>query len=294
MKKFIKFLIFAAILCMSLMSCATTNSNKEPVIECVETELLLPDDAIGDITFFKKWRDAGKFWNTSIDSIQTEGMVSAGKRRVYSDDKLGIGNVFHSANESKAIRKICNIMKEHDATYGISVVSFDDGRVRLYTFTYFPKGRNLDSNRGELRSDFCDFFSQNHMFSQALDANDTEAMDKIDNWNRDLMTERLLSAIAIKNGSDSDEFTSALYKARHTSKNVHAYPGALVFFDMVSVYLIYDDDGTCYSTRKPGFVIDENGNFRTYDSYDYDNCETVSIENIPKEVQSVAKKSLEK
>lgn len=294
MKKNYRFFIFTVyILCTALMPCA--GANKAPVIDHIETEMLLPDDSFGDVTFFKKWNDAGKFWKTNVANIKDKGMIiSGGRRRVYSDDKLGIGNVIHSANENRYIRKICTVMKEHGVKYGISTVEFDDGRIRLYTFTYFPKGQNLDSNSGELRSDFCDFFRQNHIFSQALDANDIEAMDKLDNWNRDLMTDRLFSAMASKNGKESEEFTSLLYKARHTAKTVHRYPGPLASFDMIKVYLIYDDNGNCYSTRKPGFVIDENGDFRTYDSYEYDNCVIAPTANVPKEAQSAAKKSLEK
>lgn len=83
-------------------------------------------------------------------------------------------------------------MKECGATYGIAAADFDT-RTRNYMLTYYPKGQKLDSDVGELRNYFDDYFAEDDAFYKAYRANDRATMNKLSRENSELMKNQLLN-----------------------------------------------------------------------------------------------------
>ena len=251
-----------------------------------EPLMFLPDGALADVAFFKKWGDA----NNYIKAQNKEKIV--GKKSVAKsveiDAYLGYANIWHQveAGESKLeafdnalykaqtgvdkpkeevkienniyIKKLYDVMKECDATYGVAYASFEK-RVRQYTFTFDKKGR--------VRNSFFDYFDESHDFYKAYVAGDTNKMELLNKMNVDTMENIFIFNLRELKGKDSEEFKQELNKARHRAIKMTG-PGFLDLSSEFTVYLIYSDDGVCFSTTG-GFTIDSEGRFRTYN---YNNC----------------------
>ena len=193
MKKMFGSAFIAAIFASACIftSCASTSST-EPEVLRVEKEMVLPDGAVADIYFFKGWfgSGAGAFEKQLRTRIASEGKEIAGVEKASVDTYLGRGEIIHKANENKHIQKICDVMKECGATYGIASADFET-RTREYMLTYYEKGQKLDSDVGELRNYFADYFTEDDPFYKAYRAKDTAAMNKLSLENSNLMKNQL-------------------------------------------------------------------------------------------------------
>ncbi len=297
MKKLIGF-VFTGLVFLSL------GFSQAYKVERVENDLILPDGDVAEVTFFKKWGDASKMIKEKDKEVKTSGK-KAGGQVVQVDSYMGHGNIMHTADDNEFIKKICDIMSECGATYGVAYVdsrSAFGNKTRQYTFTYFPKGQKLNSEVPELRNSFFDYFEENHIYYQAYVNNREDIMNKINHQTRDTMEQQFLFYLEKTYGRDSEVFARALYIARHTPETVRYYPKnnpddilEIILLDMVDVYRIYSDSGVCLSLNEPSYVIDQYGSFRTYESYNFslDACRKVEKSLVPEEIQAAARKSLE-
>ena len=275
------------ILCI-IVSClfcvAALSAQKEYVIDHVEEQMILPDGAVADVAFFKKFKDGKNYAKAKKSKI-------AGKRNIShvaeKDTDLGYNNIYHKENENAYIQKICDVMKENGLTYGIAYVDFDS-RTRQYSFEYYKKGHRLDSDVGELRNTFIDYFTPDDLFLKAFFSNprQEDVMKKLNFQNADKMEDELLANLLEMYGQDSEAFKSELYRARHESRTIS--PDGID----IEVYFIYDDRGYCYSTSYGSLLaVDRNGSFWLYD-YDR-NCERIASYKVDEKVNEAAQKSLE-
>ena len=60
-------------------------------------------------------------------------------KKVETDAYLGYGNIIHKEGENEYVKKICEVMRECGATYGVAYADFGE-RSRSYVFTYFTIG----------------------------------------------------------------------------------------------------------------------------------------------------------
>ena len=297
MKKLIGF-AFASLVLLSL------GFSQAYKVERVENDVILPDGAVAEVTFFKKWGDASKMIKERDKEVKATGKKPGGQV-VQVDSYMGHGNIMHKADENEFIKKICDIMSECGATYGVAYLdstSAFGAKTRQYTFTYFPKGQKLNSDVPELRNSFFDYFEEKHIYYQAYVQNREDIMNKINHQTRDFMEQQYLFYLAKTYGRDSEELARAVYLARHTPEIVRRVPklrpddpNELPWPEMVRVYRIYSDSGVCLSLNEPSYVIDQYGSFRTYESYNFslDACRKVEKSLVPEETQAAARKSLE-
>ena len=174
---------------MTIFFCSVAIFAQEYKIERTEKAMILPDGAVADVSFFKKWGDAGKM-NKAVDKqIKSEGKQTVGKK-VETDAYLGYGNIIHKEDENEYVKKICEVMRECGATYGVAYADFGE-RSRSYVFTYFPKGEKRNSPIPELRNAFFDYFYGGHEFYIAYKNNDTVTQDRLNKTNAETMKNNL-------------------------------------------------------------------------------------------------------
>ena len=154
-----------------------------------EKQMILPDGAVADVSFFKKWGDAGKL-NKAVRKLITSEGKQIGGERVENDAYLGYGDVIYREDANEYVQRLCTVMRECGATYGIAYADFDK-RSRVYMFTYFPKGKLHNSPIAELRNDFTDYFFGSHEFYVAYRNNDTAEQNRLSRLNAETMKDNL-------------------------------------------------------------------------------------------------------
>lgn len=238
--------------------CAMAFSAPKYVIDYTEPEMVMPDGAVAEVSFFKKWGDASKF----AKEKDKEKEISKKKNLAYpveEDTSLGYANIWHQVeetgalppfartykehSENKAVKRIYNVMKKCGATYGIAYADFDK-RIRRYTFEFDKKGR--------LRNSFIDYFDLDHEFVQAFYEENYARMEEI---NLFLLKEQV--------GVDSKEFQKELYRIRHSPRSVELKSGESgeTISESFSIYYILSDDGYSYTADYPNIAVDGNGKF---------------------------------
>ena len=272
----------------------------------IEKQVILPDGAVADITFFKKWGEANKMIKEIGNKVKSEGKKTAGIE-VSLDSYLGYANIWHQVEgvknifgqiddaitdinnllyvektekdkvvteDNDAVKNIYDIMKASGVTYGIAYVNFEK-RTRQYTFTY---------QKGRLRDSFFDYFDESHEFYQAYKNKDIDKQQKIN----DMMENEYIAYLSREKGIDSKDFKWELNRARQVSKKVVTY--ILGMPNESFVHLIYSDDGHCYTTNYPYLLIDEDGVYRVYD---YNDGKAISVmkSEVPAEVLALVDKS---
>lgn len=180
------------LLSIMVASCSSTMNVEDCKSERIEKQMILPDGAVADVSFHKNWwgdASASKMENALRKRITSEGKQIAGVKE-ETDEYLGYGNIIHKATENEYIKKICDVMSECGATYGVAYVDFGQ-RTRTYVFTYFPKGERLDSPVPELRNSFFDYFYGGHEFYIAYRNKDTAEQDRLNKINAETMKNNL-------------------------------------------------------------------------------------------------------
>ena len=237
--------------------CAMAFSAPKYVIDYTEPKMVMPDGAIAEVSFFKKFGDASKF------AKEKDKEKEISKKRslacpVEEDTSLGYANIWHQVeetgalppfgtykehSENKAVKRIYDVMKECGATYGIAYADFDK-RIRRYSFEFDKKGR--------LRNTFVDYFDLDHEFVQAFYENNYAKMEEI---NLFFLKEQM--------GVDSEEFQKELYRIRHSPRSVELKSGESgeTISESFSIYYILSDDGYSYTADYPNIAVDGSGNF---------------------------------
>ena len=232
-------------------------------------DMIMPDGVTATIAFYKKWGPA----NEAIKAVQPKDkkpMIGTTMTKAKTESDIGYFRKTYKADESKDIADICEAMKSCGAKYGVAWVDYGN-RVTRCVFTY--KGEKLTYDR-------MDFFDETNEAYADFVAKENERREKMNAAIKSIVS-KLFGA---KEPLSPKEFKQELYRARHAPRELMDAWGNIII-----CYLIFSDEGYCYSTNNPHLVVDQNGRFRVYN---FNNCMIIPSSEVSQEVKEAAQKSL--
>lgn len=268
---------------------ATTCFAQDYVVEHTEKNMILPDGAIADVLFFKKWADAGKYLKAYTPAKEMRTLIGAGKIvKAKTETELGEFSKTYNAEENESISKICKVMKDTGSAYAFAWV-FADKQVRREQFNY--KGSKLQYG-------FLDFFDESHPAYVAFKAGEDAKLEKLNNFIGGI-AKSVLSPIGdgaevASHKNETPEQT--LYRLRHkTQEFVHQGSAFGSGTQILKYRYIYRDNGKMINE----YIVDLDGNIRS-NFASVGTRKTLNVlypiveyYSVPEDIRLLAKKSLE-